>query len=278
MNYHKEDIYILNVIRTLCIIWIVVMWHGNDYLPERMHWDFLLPAFEIVTKIVLMVFAFLSGVLLSKYNFSSLGETIYFYRKRFTRFYILFFIASLLFYAHGWMTWKMLIKCLSGVSIYMHGTPYTLWYMSMLMSFYLLTPLIAWKFRYTWINVIIGILISLLMVFFSKNAALFFVCYFIGLHIGQKIINQVKNINFQPSMSTRFVVDRIAYASFCMYLFHRIFYNLVGVIFGYADCSRIVFVMPIYANIIAIIIIVISSYYIQKSYDLLINVVSPKKE
>ena len=141
----NKNILILDIIRALCMLWIVAVWHNNDYLPVVYHWsnDFV-PA--MITQVVLVTFTMISGMLLSKYSFNSKSDVWVFYKKRFGRFYFLFILAAVTFYFCGFYSLKALIKCVTGISLVLGQSPFTLWYMAMLMIFYILTPLLRYNY------------------------------------------------------------------------------------------------------------------------------------
>ena len=169
-----------------------------------------------------------------------------------------------------------MIKCLLGISMFFTKAPFTLWFMSMLMSFYCLTPLLSWMYKYKLTSLIIAILLTTMLYFTTNNAWQFFICYFIGLTFGQTLVRMIQKITYQPNKLTSFLVTNIAYASFCMYLFHRPIFNLFGRLFGYAEYGNIIFEMPVWANIITIIFIFALSWAIQKAYDMLLKQVNIK--
>ena len=276
----NKNIFILDIVRALCILWIVAVWHGNDYLPIEYHWSSVdIP--EVVTRVVLLLFTLLSGLLLSKYNFSAKEDVWNFYKRRFGRFYVLFLIAVLLFYLCGFYTLKASIKCIFGISMFIGQSPFTLWYISMLMVFYILTPILRYKFNRTLLGIFIPLLIFagivMLRVYHittDNNLIQFFICYEFGLLMGEKVMTWLRNHDWKAPASIRFIFEKIAYASFCVYLYHRIIFYIVGRITGYADVGSIVFIMPLWCNVAAIMLIFILSYYIQLYYDKLLKNVS----
>lgn len=132
--------------RALCMLFIVGIYHMNDYLKD--------PVFEkgslttILVTAALATFAFISGYFLGKKRIARPGDALDFYRGRFIRLYPLFFISSCSLYVvsivlHGYFTsFGQLILTLPGVACYAGCPPLTVWYVSMLLSFYLITPLI----------------------------------------------------------------------------------------------------------------------------------------
>ena len=270
----RKNIFVLDLLRVLCIIWIVVIWHGNDYLPIDYHYNESAVYLDHVTTMVLALFSLLSGMLLSKYRFASCEDVELFYKKRFSRFYVLFFIAVLSFYLLGFYTFKTSIKF--GVSVYWGQKPFTLWYMSMLMTFYLITPLMRFSYSKRCIRAIIAIActISMAALYYvgklDNSVLLYFLSYSIGLYVGDYLLAWLRTHELEVSSIIRKGVEIIAYASFCMYLYHRVIFYAIGKITGYAN-EGIVFSMPIWCNVVAIVITIGISYYIQQAYDKILN-------
>ena len=100
---------------------------------------------EKVVTIVLACFTFISGYFLRKYNFNTLTDVKSFYVKRIKRFYVLFFISALLLFIMRWMDLKCFITTVLGIGTFSLPSCRTLWYMSMLMLFYLLSPFFKQK-------------------------------------------------------------------------------------------------------------------------------------
>ena len=99
---------------------------------------------EHITRIFLGLFMYVSGLFISKYTFYDFCKDVkLFYMKRFKRFYILYsFSVIFLFIIHFNPGVSLLVTSLLGISTYFQPQPRTLWFMSMLMSFYLLTPFV----------------------------------------------------------------------------------------------------------------------------------------
>ena len=72
-----KHIVIIDIVRTMCVIWIVGVWHMVDYFPGH---DLL--NYNYVTIGVLGIFTFLSGLFLGKKKMSP----IEFYKSRLFRF------------------------------------------------------------------------------------------------------------------------------------------------------------------------------------------------
>lgn len=136
--------------RALCVLWIVGYWHFHDYLPlsYKLSSESQVVC-ETITTIVLACFTFLSGFFLKKYRFNSLADIKQFYIKRVKRFYVLFFISSCCLFAMNWMNFKTFLANILGLGMF-YVPCKTLWYLSMLMSFYVITPILNWNFSAKW--------------------------------------------------------------------------------------------------------------------------------
>ena len=203
MNKANERITYLDVARSIAVLWIVGYWHlrvycGKDYI----HPSISLPGDRWITNVVLGLFMFISGILISKYTFDHFKtDCISFYKKRLTRFYLLYAISIILLYMMGYNSLfgrLSLLTSLSMTSTYLPPQPRTLWFFSMIASFYVFTPFILKKtprsLLYSFIIIYGGS--ALLMIISPRGIDLrFFWCfpmYFTGLCIGRK--NSILNM------------------------------------------------------------------------------------
>lgn len=130
----KNRILLFDIARSLCVIWIVAFWHMLDYFGKSKGYV----DYGFVTIGVLSCFTFLSGLFVGKKKMTA----IKFYKERFKRFWLLLLISALSFYVVGYIdNFPTFIGTITGLSCL--GLPWarTLWYFSMLILFYLLTPL-----------------------------------------------------------------------------------------------------------------------------------------
>ena len=101
---NNNRIVSLDVARTLCAVWIVCIWHMNQYLEtdiklfgtgcERL-------PFLIITNGVLALFTFISGYFASKNEIASINDALEFYRKRVMRFGIPLLVSCILLAGGG---------------------------------------------------------------------------------------------------------------------------------------------------------------------------------
>ncbi len=134
----EERIVGFDIARAVSIIW-VVFYHSINYAnaPQL----YVHSAVKTITYASLAIFTFLSGYLLaSRYQFDKKESVIEFYKKRFVRFYPLFFVSSVLLCLIGFNTWFNTAKGLLGLSPFWAPHPKTMWFCGMLVSLYLLTP------------------------------------------------------------------------------------------------------------------------------------------
>lgn len=186
MTNRDNRIIGFDIARAVSIIW-VVMYHSLDYSNLWYHHS----AVKTLTYASLAIFTFLSGYLLaSRYDFEGKDCLKLFYRKRFVRFYPLFFISSLLLCLIGFNTWFNTVKGLVGISPFWMPHPRTMWYCAMLIFLYFITPFWSkgglWrqisKFAFTMV-----IIAGIHLVFQSVEPRTFFYFpfYFAGIIIAQ---------------------------------------------------------------------------------------------
>lgn len=127
-----------DIARSFAMIWIVGIYHMSEYVSLPLHtqqWA------RIVTWSCLGVFTFISAYFLSgKNTFFNFSDIFLFYKKRLLRFYPLFFVAAITMLLIDFNDWDQTWRGLLGVSSYYAPQINTLWYISMLIGFYLITP------------------------------------------------------------------------------------------------------------------------------------------
>lgn len=205
-NVNKRDIG-FDFVRSVSALWIVCVWHLLAYASPEI--DYVTVPISFCSELALSCFMFISGFFLGQKDISNFRDVLEFYKKRFWRFYILFFISAIILLIGGLFADKMwfqtpqsFISTVLGLSSFVDPSVGTIWFMSMLMMFYIVTPFILFgeKNIVRRISVVV-ILYSLFFVLYyllpSVDARLFrfFPIYALGLLTPQSFICRVKKSN-----------------------------------------------------------------------------------
>jgi peptidoglycan/LPS O-acetylase OafA/YrhL len=140
-NYSAKRNIGIDLLRGTSILYIVGFWHLLDYtkvLPNGINQITLR-----LTDIILGAFVFISGYFLASKKIElSIQSLMTFYRKRLLRIYPLYLIAICLFYIFHISDNIALAKAALAISMFMQPAPITLWFITMLIFFYLISPFI----------------------------------------------------------------------------------------------------------------------------------------
>ena len=301
----KNRIISLDIVRCLCVLYIVSFWHMGDYIKSYY------PAiFSDVTTGVLATFTFISGLFLGKKRMPVLT----FYKKRLSRFFFLFLISCLSFYAFGSIkTFTQLCFTLTGLSCFIPPQPMTLWYFSMIIIFYMITPWLNFNTNNNK-NIFLRAVLSLILLVTLVNitdgdhrVSLMYCFYLLGYFTPVKTFQNTKSLGylfvlmlaggfllllgyyyefkFLASLGVCIFVSFLgvllqecipdivkkccvflSYSSMSAYLFHRQVYGGVKHIF-FSDGSA----FPLWLVPILVVCLFGISYAIQVAYDYLIN-------
>lgn len=142
--------YTIDIVRALCALEIIAFWHMMDYLPDSSSLaGYYLNFAKLLTNTALATFSFISGVCLSKYKFNNKSDILFFYKKRLVRFYPLLVLSALTLlvagyvFHHHWFTGTtQFLTTILGVNVFFPPLTMTLWYFSMIMFFYMITPFV----------------------------------------------------------------------------------------------------------------------------------------
>ena len=159
--------YSIDLIKIISMLWIVGFWHlmsyGKGLEPKNLKYA------PEITHAVMGVFMFYGAYFLSKYKVDSFSDICYFYKRRFSRFYFLYLLSIVTLYMGGLFTVKpwfksteQLILTIFGLSSFSHPNVETLWFMSMLMLFYVITHIILMGHIYRRCFISIGFLMFLI--------------------------------------------------------------------------------------------------------------------
>ena len=162
---NNKRISYLDNARALCMLWVVGIYHMRGYLGVTLsiQGDII---FNNITIAALGTFTFLSAFFLRKKQIKSHRDILLFYKKRLVRVYPFFLLSSVLFLIlRSFTSVFSFITCLLGVCPFFEPVPITLWFISMLLFFYFLTPIILYikNTHGLLCSVIIPIILFLLM-------------------------------------------------------------------------------------------------------------------
>lgn len=133
----------IDLIRGCCILYIVGFWHLFDYTDAFPWYGNFFTA--RLTEVVLAVFVFVSGYLIGRKNVPfERSSIIKFYQSRLIRIYPLYLLAVVIFYAGNFLELTSSFKAALLVSMLIKPAPYTLWFITMIMLFYLVAPLLLY--------------------------------------------------------------------------------------------------------------------------------------
>lgn len=83
----------IDIVRVLSVLYIVGFWHLIGYMNPEICRILTNTYTSNIVNSVLGTFMFVSGFCLAKYRFTTWHDAWSFYKKRLSRFYILFFIS-----------------------------------------------------------------------------------------------------------------------------------------------------------------------------------------
>lgn len=129
----------VDYLRAFSMLYIVGFWHLFDY--STVSFGHHQPHTKILTLVVLALFVFISGYMMGGKKNQQMSAR-QFYQRRLLRIYPLYALALAIFYFSGINDGWRTVKGLLGISMYLEPAPLTLWFVSMLVLFYLMTPLL----------------------------------------------------------------------------------------------------------------------------------------
>lgn len=160
----KRDLR-FDIARSLCMIYVIGVLHLSQYLGD----DYYLNNTKLGSSFAfssLGVFSFISGYFIGmKYHFVNISDISFFYKKRLIRFYPLFFIATIALCLVNYNTIEQSFCALSSIGCFVPKElrPRTLWYISMLMFFYLITPTFIFKGKIRFNTMFLWLILSIIL-------------------------------------------------------------------------------------------------------------------
>ena len=203
----------IDVLRGVCVFYIVGFWHLMNYTS-------LFPGYANIvtlrlTVTVLGLFVFLSGYLLNTRGIDLGIKSIKkFYLKRFLRIYPLYMLAIIWFYLFHISDGVTLFKASLLISMFYGPPPPTLWFITMIMEFYLVAPLLITRSKQGSLFWIIAITIYCLMAYvtyFSSKSdprvLIYFPAFVSGIYVAT--LNQYCSKRFFTIIAIGFVLSII---------------------------------------------------------------------
>ena len=141
MNKPGRIIY-FDLMRSFCAIWIVGLWHMPNYMAPELSAKFTTGIGWQTTYCVLAAFAFISGFFGANNQMNTWKDVLLYYKKRMLRIYPLYAIAAVALILCQYGSWTSLPGYLLGVGCFIEPYPTTIWFVSMLLIFYFITPLL----------------------------------------------------------------------------------------------------------------------------------------
>lgn len=160
----KRDLSI-DFLRAVCILYIVGFWHLVPYTQSYSGYANFIT--EGIKDSALGIFVFCSGYLLAlrepRLSAAGLRE---FYQRRLLRIYPLYALALVLFAWLGLGGSADLLQAALLVSMFAPPAPYTLWFITMIMFFYVLAPyLIRLANKVGWYLLVVGALFFMIVLY-----------------------------------------------------------------------------------------------------------------
>lgn len=313
----------LDLLRAVMVLYIVGFWHllGYTKLPVPLYDNWLT---QNLTTMVLGSFVLISGLLLGRSGdklagFRGVGR---FYLRRLRRIYPLYALALLAFTLVGLANPWDALKAALLVSMFVPEPPMTLWFITMLMSFYLVAPALIRCGDRTFVGRFLGIFAAILAFDTWINPVdtriiTYYPAFGLGIMLGRNpdwasrlstpmtwlkaslpcAISGISLTLFKTNVpiwdallsvlwamsgplllwgiSTRYgtalgnyaPIRWLGYASYCMYLFHRVIFWLAQKLVPPVIYSE----FTAYVLIMGLLITIIISWLTQTVYDRCLN-------
>ena len=187
---------LFDIARALCVLEIVGFWHMIDYINC---YD---PTIRLVgwglTGAVLSCFTFISGFFLGKKQVIDVKS---FYVLRLKRFFVPLFITTLFFVAMGQiMSVKQFIFTLTGLTCFFPNLqPMTIWYFSMIIVLYLITPFLLGESKNKFLLKSFSIFLFFLLLYHVQHLdhriLLYYPFYVVGILSSQESVVKVVQNN-----------------------------------------------------------------------------------
>lgn len=212
----RERIVLFDIARSLCVLEIVGFWHMLDYINCNNIYVRTIGCG--ITYSVLACFTFISGFFLGQKETS----TKKFYYSRLKRFFLPLLLTSLCFLCIGWFdSIQLFIFTITGLSCFIPPQPMTLWYFSMIIIFYFVTPFLLWKSTAKSYKIIVKgiILFAIFLLLFNlkcldERILMYFPFYVVG------ILSSKSNILKYCDRNILFIITLVSWSIMIKYNIH----------------------------------------------------------
>ena len=168
----------IDLLRGLCIIYIVCFWHMLNYTNAVPNYNNIVT--YRITWIILATFVFISGYFIGQGAFEIKKQYIVsFYTKKVIRIYPLYLSSIMLFMYLGLLDLKTSIKAILMVSMFLRPSPPTLWFVTMIMTFYIISPVLIFACK----NIKLITIIIMYVIFSSLCMLYYYFTFFLDVRI-----------------------------------------------------------------------------------------------
>lgn len=224
----KERIWHLDLVRSFCILWIVVIWHNGNIISHNVLTNF-------ITTGILGAFTYLSGLLLGSRNnkFNNIKDILLFYLNRIKRLYPFFFLSALLFLTIPWLrttyvkSFEQFIHTITFSACFFKDMPGTIWYVCMIFLYYFITPFILLKDNiYYKICISFLFLILFLLLYYNsyldERILIFYPIFIFGLIV---------------KIKKQFNIYILLLIIICLFFSYYMFYCKINILFNSVICA-----------------------------------------
>lgn len=154
--------------KVICMFWVTAILHLLQYLGDD--WFlYIYPWGYNLTWATLGTFSLIAGFFMGGKECSSLQDVWLFYKKRIVRFYPLFVLSTILLFSINFITLRQSFYALTGLSPFIPNQPRTLWYISMMVVLYFISPFVLNNKRIVVSVVIMSILLIYRKIFWLDD-------------------------------------------------------------------------------------------------------------
>ena len=190
--------------RAICMLWIVGFWHMcSGYLGIKVHENSFLGTF---TSGILAVFFYMSARLSSKAHIERFSDAWAYIKHRFIAIYPLYLIsaATMIFipFKNFGANLKLFLMSATCLNIFFPPMIKTLWFLTILLLFYLITPIFLSTLK-TRTKILIALSIYAVLIVenlafgqFDPRLVTYFPVYILGLFISQQTENNILKLRY----------------------------------------------------------------------------------